>query len=351
MWLAVLLVAGAAADGQRELGSADISAAIARLKEARRAAAAAAAAQAEAQAVPATRRPGAEQAAAENAGLLVVPDDALKAAEAKGAAPPGFGPCDRASDCPGSRMLCLHGTCRCPVLFPGGQNCDEAREPIEPWCLTPLKTWPKDGPKYKGKDFTTCAVVGSADITKKLKMGKHIDAHTAIFRFNEAPSKGHTPYAGTGTTLRFQNRDRSGYAEDKGETCVVRSGKWYRGQNSGGKCKMDQMPKGVELYVDGHWKVHKGGPTNPGRPWFSNGFTGVVFALHMCARIDVYGLTQGSGYYFKKFAGRAKGWGRPNGVLGPPTKRMEMRHSWAKEKECLRRLADELPAQLFVHNG
>jgi hypothetical protein len=42
--------------------------------------------------------------------------------------------------------------------------------------------------------------------------------------------------------------------------------------------------------VDGHWKVHKqGAPADPGRPWMSNGFAGITFALHMCARVDVYG--------------------------------------------------------------
>jgi hypothetical protein len=47
------------------------------------------------------------------------------------------------------------------------------------------------------------------------------------------------------TTLRFQNRDRSGFAEVKGEICVVREGKWYKGQNSKGKCRMEQMPEDV----------------------------------------------------------------------------------------------------------
>jgi hypothetical protein len=30
-------------------------------------------------------------------------------------------------------MMCVDGQCRCPVLFPGGDNCDEARPPTIPW--------------------------------------------------------------------------------------------------------------------------------------------------------------------------------------------------------------------------
>jgi hypothetical protein len=41
----------------------------------------------------------------------------------------------------GSRMMCVDMECRCPALFPGGDDCDEARAPSTPWCLTPLPTW------------------------------------------------------------------------------------------------------------------------------------------------------------------------------------------------------------------
>ena len=81
---------------------------------------------------------------------------------------------------------------------------------------------------------------------------------------------------------------------------MVREGKWYKGQNSKGKCRMEQMPEEVEKkMVDGHWKVHKAGaPPDPGRPWMSNGFSGITFALHMCARVDIYGGGQGRCTFF-----------------------------------------------------
>lgn len=288
---------------------------------------------------------------ASEAELLPVPtDEATK--------PPTYGACKTGSDCTGDRMMCVDGQCRCPVLFPGGDNCDVARKPTIPWCFTPLENWPKVGPKYmktkkEPHDFSTCAVVGNAATMKGSGVGEQISAHTAIFRFNEAPFKGMEKDVGKFTTLRFQNRDRSGFAEVKGEICVVREGKWYKGQNSKGKCRMEQMPEDVEKkLVDGHWKVHRqGAPADPGRPWMSNGFSGITFALHMCARVDVYGFTFGTGYYFKKYTGIAKDWGRKGGLLRPPSKSLANRHPWVKERACLQQLADELPQQLVIHKS
>jgi len=282
------------------------------------------------------------------------------------AKPPVFGTCDTQSssaseednECKGDRMFCIDGKCRCPVFFPLGKNCDEAREPEDgDWCLTPLKEWPKLGPIYKKNkktthDFSTCAVVGSAGTMRNSNLGQEIDAHTAVFRFNEAPHKGYEKDVGSKTTLRFQNRDRSGFAENDGEICVVREGKWYKGQNSKGKCRLEQMPDKVEKYVDGHWKVHKtNAPKDVGRPWMSNGMAGITFAMHLCARVDVYGFTFGTGYYFKKYFGKAKDWGRPGGFIRPPSKGLANRHSWIKERECLLKLAKELPNSVVVHES
>ena len=272
--------------------------------------------------------------------------------------PPTFGSCSSTSDCQGDRMFCIDGKCRCPVFFPDGENCDVPREPEDgDWCLTPLKEWPKAGPKYKKNkkvlhDFSTCAIVGSAGTMRNSNLGGEIDAHTAVFRFNEAPHKGYEKDVGSKTTLRFQNRDRSGFAEKDGEICVVREGKWYKGQNSKGKCRLEQMPDKVEKYVDGHWKVHKtNAPKDVGRPWMSNGMAGITFAMHMCARVDVYGFTFGTGYYFKKYLGKAKDWGRPGGFIRPPSKGLANRHSWIKERECLLKLSEELPNSVIVHES
>lgn len=268
-----------------------------------------------------------------------------------------YGECKTRQDCGHSRMMCVAGNCRCPVLF-HGESCEQPRIPTESWCLTPFKEWPAQAPVYRDLqkqpyDFTSCAVIGSSGLMKRSGRGKEIDAHTAIFRFNEAPAtKIYMDDVGSFTTLRFQNRDRSGYAEKKGEICVVRAGKWQRGQDSGGKCSFQQMPDAIEKYVDGHWKQYRQGASwpsaDPGRPWFSNGFAGITFALHMCARVDVYGFTFNTGYYFPKYRGKAKNWGRRGGFIRPPSKALENRHSWTRERSCLIRLAEELPAQLTV---
>ena len=56
--------------------------------------------------------------------------------------------------------------------------------------------WPTHGPRYFARgsrtplDFTSCAVVASSGNMKRSGFGAQIDAHTAVFRFNEAPTGG-----------------------------------------------------------------------------------------------------------------------------------------------------------------
>ena len=289
--------------------------------------------------------------------------------------PHGKAQCETSADCPMARMACVDKVCLCPVLFPGGDNCDAPRAPSEEWCLTPFELWNTKGPKYPslrsgaGQVFRgqprgaipRCAVVGSSGRLKGSGAGSEIDSHDVVLRFNEAPSGGQfAKDVGSFTSLRFQNRDRSGFAQEKGEVCVLRKGKWYKGSDSKGKCAMKEMPLPVEHYVDGHWKVFRrqlGTNTartavrDVGRPWFSNGFTGIVYALHMCATVDVYGFSFGAGYYFTKFKGKPNGWGRPGKGLSPPRKALETRHSWTKERDCLALLAEELPDVVRVHKS
>jgi len=272
------------------------------------------------------------------------------------------GDCLLDEECKSERMYCVEEKCRCPVLFTG-DTCETPRVPVEPWCLTPFKEWPArsvigytDLKTQRVHRFASCAVVGSSGEMQGSNKGPEIDAHSAIFRFNEAPAapkfRGDV---GSSTTLRFQNRDRSGFAEAKGEICVVRQGKWSKGQDSSGKCRFMQMPREVERYMDGHWKLYRTGEhwpaSDPGRPWFSNGFAGIAFAMHMCARVDVYGFTFGTGYYFPKYKGPAKDWGRRGGFIRPPSKEMDKRHSWIRESSCLRTLAETYPSQVTLQSS
>ena len=63
------------------------------------------------------------------------------------------------------------------------------------------------------------------------------------------------------------------------------------------------------------------------------------------------GFTFGTGYYFKKYLGKAKDWGRPGGFIRPPSKGLANRHSWIKERECLLKLSEELPNSVIVHES
>ena len=157
----------------------------------------------------------------------------------------GKAACRRRTDCP-PRHLCLKGkrkaagTCTCPVLFEG-PRCDQPKPARVKWCLEPFRSdWRRYGIK-SGKDFTTCAVVGSSDSLKKKNRGAEIDAHTAVFRFNEAPGGGrHSKYAGKqhSNTVRFQNRQRGGFAQQRGELCVIWRNNYYKRKRSGKGCQM-----------------------------------------------------------------------------------------------------------------
>ena len=51
--------------------------------------------------------------------------------------------------------------------------------------------------------FRTCGVVSSAGSIEGLGLGAAIDANEAVFRFNQAPTKGFEQDVGTKTTFRF----------------------------------------------------------------------------------------------------------------------------------------------------
>lgn len=55
-------------------------------------------------------------------------------------------------------------------------------------------------------DFQSCAVVASSNILRYHPKGEEINAHTAIFRFNNAPTKGYEEIVGNRTTIRLHAR-------------------------------------------------------------------------------------------------------------------------------------------------
>lgn len=65
--------------------------------------------------------------------------------------------------------------------------------------LAKKKLFPSD------QSFKSCAVISSAGSLSSSKLGKFIDAHDLVMRFNHAPTKGFEEDVGTKTTIRIIN--------------------------------------------------------------------------------------------------------------------------------------------------
>ncbi|CAH1984946.1 unnamed protein product [Acanthoscelides obtectus] len=58
---------------------------------------------------------------------------------------------------------------------------------------------------FENKRFNTCAIVSSAGALKGSNLGKFIDSHDLVLRFNNAPTKGFEEDVGRKTTVRLLN--------------------------------------------------------------------------------------------------------------------------------------------------
>ncbi|XRB05953.1 sialyltransferase [Pycnococcus provasolii] len=286
--------------------------------------------------------------------------------------------CDKR--CPG-RLLCnkplgktnSQGVCRCPILFSGDKKCTTPPKKLPAWCghnmhstkLTQLaelgdrfnrmqSVGRGPGVRYRftdGKndigqlaDWTSCAVVGSSGGMLKKRAGAAIDKHTAVIRFNEAPTKKYERHVGKKTTIRLQNYDHCGFSEGSelcmqysltGETHKCLASWWKRG-----KCKVIKPSRRLQHYVQGYWQL--GRPKSISANWnkvkeaphkISAGFFGIMLAMHLCAKVSVYGFgVSPLGHYFRKEA-KNKGFNRNKDVT--------MRHFWNGERACLAAIGQE----------
>eukprot|EP00899_Mesostigma_viride_P008303 jgi/Mesvir1/17474/Mv08748-RA.1 len=198
--------------------------------------------------------------------------------------------------------------------------------------LAPEARLLKDKDLPKMFDFTSCAVVGSSDSLKKGMRGKEIDEHSVVIRFNRAPTKGFEQFAGSKTSLRLQNPERMGECTDK-ELLMIKGYSISANKNS--HCNFAVISPQFNEYTKYLWAVHPMKGFHPPvvdhipRTKMSTGFTGIVLALHLCHKVDIYGFSQGTGYYYPK---------RPTHGLTA----WSDRHPWEVETSCLRMLTTQL---------
>ena len=229
-----------------------------------------------------------------------------------------------------------------------GPGCKTAKPTRGKWCVTPFGGYGSNGYHPSGLNFTTCAIVGNSDSLKDKEWGEEINRHSVVIRFNEAPTVGYKKYAGDWHpgTIRIQNKERGGFAERKGERCLVWPNNIYQRRRSNKKCQVSRMKGSFASYARKYWKDHTapgGQPARRNKAKMSNGFLGVVLALHKRAHVDVYGFSQGRSHYFKKFTGKPRGWGNPNKAIIMNKRPHNQRHSWSAERACIKRLHDEIP--------
>ncbi|CAD6998663.1 unnamed protein product [Ceratitis capitata] len=67
------------------------------------------------------------------------------------------------------------------------------------------KLFPKQKLFRKTKDIKTCAIVSSAGSLSGSKLGRFIDTHDVVMRFNDAPTHGYEGDVGSKTTIRVLN--------------------------------------------------------------------------------------------------------------------------------------------------
>jgi len=263
--------------------------------------------------------------------------------------------------------ICLRGQCVCPVGY------------AEPDCRTPVAGLedPKgcagllgyNAPWLMSKtqlgemaNFTTCAVVGSGTRAYQ-NMASVIDSHSAVFRFNEAPTKGFESKVGSKTTIRMQNRDHCGFSERRGEICLFYS--MVRSTNTGtkrcletlktSKCRGVLPSSRARDFAQFYWRRHKRPdganevPTctaeqvyhinhsnrkiNCRPPKISSGYYGILLALHLCGEVNVFLFDGTNKHYYKKV------------VYG--SQAFVARHQWEAERICQQTVLSKLDRLSF----
>mmetsp|Transcript_38224 Transcript_38224/g.83144 ORF Transcript_38224/g.83144 Transcript_38224/m.83144 type:complete len:390 (-) Transcript_38224:132-1301(-) len=281
--------------------------------------------------------------------------------------------CSNKRDCSGVSMLCIEQRCTCPIMFTGAE-CDQPVKQLTSelsedhhlghWCGIPftndalfpyssswfgkttadhntgailmqaVKPLQRGGDErmddlYTLGDFRTCAIVGSSGRLLKTGLGPEIDNHTAVFRFNDAPTRGFEPFVGSKSTLRVQNIEYCGFKERDGEILMhytdPKRSHFERCTDHDIRKISPRMLHYSQAYFS---KVRPPAPVDPsgGNVKMSGGFYGILLALHLCGRAHLYGFGQSNDHYYVK--------GRKGAGATP----FAVRHAWEYEGRCLRQL-------------
>eukprot|EP00242_Pyramimonas_sp_CCMP2087_P002567 CAMPEP_0198233248 /NCGR_PEP_ID=MMETSP1445-20131203/116142_1 /TAXON_ID=36898 /ORGANISM="Pyramimonas sp., Strain CCMP2087" /LENGTH=398 /DNA_ID=CAMNT_0043913939 /DNA_START=254 /DNA_END=1451 /DNA_ORIENTATION=+ len=280
--------------------------------------------------------------------------------------------CVNKKDCSGVSMLCIETKCTCPVMF-SGAFCDKPVKQLTselsddhslgPWCGIPFthdelfpwsNSWfgkptvehnlgailiqavkPTRGTTvpnadlYTLGDFRSCGVVGSSGRLLKNNLGPEIDNHTAVFRFNDAPTRGFEPYVGSKGTVRVQNIEYCGFKERDGEILMHYTDPKRSHYERCTDHDIRKISPRMLMYSQTYFqKTRPPAPMDPtgGKVKMSGGFYGILLALHLCGEVKLYGFGQSNDHYYTK--------GR-KGVGATP---FQVRHAWEYEGRCLRLL-------------
>ena len=138
--------------------------------------------------------------------------------------------------------------------------------------------------------YRSCAIVGSSGVLTKYRLGAEIDAHSAVFRFNRAPTAGYEAVAGKRTSFRLLNTVHAGFRE--GTEATVQQMQSSTGVNLYQKV-LHRVTRHHTYAFDTSFSSHVSKqigvlPTG--------GFFGVHLALQRCAEVSLYGFHHREGY-------------------------------------------------------
>eukprot|EP00854_Cymbomonas_tetramitiformis_P006072 gene6072-7294_t len=140
---------------------------------------------------------------------------------------------------------------------------------------------------FEGVRYKSCAVIASAGILLQRNLGKWIDSHDAVLRFNSAHTKGRENYVGSRTTMRLVNRENFGWRELKEEYVLQHITtetllKEYAAR------RMSQPTEHFYGIVPAFYKrVITSTNSHP-----TNGFFGIRLALELCDCVYLYGFVR-----------------------------------------------------------